>query len=292
LAEGQRGLFSSAQAVEIGASHDWLCRNEKAGKLRRVRHGVYAMRGAPASPWDPIVGAAIAAGPNAVVSHGSAAAVHRFDYASLAALELTVPRARNGRVSGVTVHRSSEQLDALDLIRKRGLLVTSQPRTLVDMAGRWGPVLTEKQLDEGVIAHRWTIREVQSSLARARPNLPGRPHLESLLAQRAEEPSADSLLEARIFRILEPLGPFKTHFCTVIGDRVYVIDIAWPWIKVGAEIAGRAHRLASRSAFDRERRKFNDLLAAGWLIGNITATMSNADALGAVEPLLRERSQR
>ncbi|MGA3219407.1 MAG: hypothetical protein ABSE77_10105 [Acidimicrobiales bacterium] len=133
---------------------------------------------------------------------------------------------------------------------------------------------------------RWTVPELQECLARARPNVPGRAYLQRLLVLRAESPTADSLLEAQAFRALAPLMPFETHFAIVVDDRLYVVDVAWPERKVGAEIAGRAHRVVSRSAFDRERRKFTSLNAAGWKIAHLTAVMSGAEMVAAVRLLL------
>jgi len=90
-----------------------------------------------------------------------------------------------------------------------------------------------------------------------------------------------------VFRALEPLMPFEVHFNVVLGGRVYVIDAAWPEDRVGAEVVGRAHRVASRSAFDRERRKLNELGASGWKIAHLTAVMSAEEMIAAVSSLLR-----
>ena len=222
----------------------------------------------------------------AVVSHASAAAVHRFEYGALGVIELTLPRQGRFRPPGVMVHRSTDLVEE-DIVEKYGVRVTSAPRTLVDLAGRLGPAVTEKLLDEGLIGRRWTVEQLQDCLRRARHNVPGRAWLRELLALRAEEPGADSVLESRVFRALEPLMPFKVHFSTVLGGRVYVIDAAWPEDKVGAEVVGRAHRVASRSAFDRERRKLNELGAFGWRIAHLTAVMSAEEMIGAVSSLRR-----
>ena len=296
VAEGQRGLFSTAQAIEIGVSYAQLHRALAGGLIRRVRHGVYAMLGSAPSRWEHIVAAALAAGPEAVVSHASAAAVHRFEYGAPgfecggpAQIELTLPHDGYSRPPGVVVHRALD-LASDDTVRKSGLLVTSSCRTLVDLAGRFGPALTERMLDEGLIQRRWTASEVSECLSRARENIPGRTYLERLLSLRAEGPAADSILEARAFRALKVLKPFDTHFCTSVGNSAYVIDAAWPEHKVAAEIVGRAHRVASRSAFDLERRKLNALAAEGWRVAHLTATMSDAEMVAAVQLLLASRS--
>jgi hypothetical protein len=85
---------------------------------------------------------------------------------------------------------------------------------------------------------------------------------------------------------LRALSPFQAHFVLSVGKAVYVIDAAWPDKRVGAEIVGRAHRVASRSAFDRERRKLNDLASVGWRIAHLTSAMSPTEMIAAVKRLL------
>jgi hypothetical protein len=200
---------------------------------------------------------------------------------------LTVRRGSSLRLPGVVVHRAVD-LRPEDVVRDRGVLVTSSCRTLVDVCGRLGPVLTEKLLDEGLIARRWTVLQLQQCLSRARQNTPGREFLEHLLRLRGGDVNSDSLLEAKAFRALAPLKPFEVHFVVVLGASVYVLDAAWPECKVAAEIVGRAHRMASLSAFDRERRKLNNLGMAGWKICHLTAGMSPREMLTAVRSMLTE----
>ncbi len=191
LAARQQGLFSVTQAKQIGVSNAQLLRAEAAGQLRRARRGVYATAGVPPTRSEGIIGAALAVGPEAVVSHGSAAALHRFEYGAqelTCGVELTVKRGRGVRLPGVVVHRAVD-LRPDDVVRERGVLVTSSCRTLVDISGRLGPVLTERLLDEGLIARRWTVSRVQECLSRARQNVPGRESLERLLWARGSDAS-------------------------------------------------------------------------------------------------------
>ena len=147
--------------------------------------------------------------------------------------------------------------------------------------------LTEKLLDEGIIGRRWTAQQVEDTLLRARRNLPGRSELERMLGLRLEAPAADSVFEARVYRALEPLKPFEPHYQIRLGNAVYVADAAWPAQMVLAEFVGRAHRVASRSAFDRERRKLTALAVAGWRVAHIVATMTDWEIVEAVLSLLR-----
>jgi hypothetical protein len=188
-------------------------------------------------------------------------------------------------LSGVIVHRTTS-LRPEDIVTKHDVLVTSPARTLLDIAGRLTTSLLERTLDEGVILRTWQIRDIQRCLARSAPNLPGRARLWDLLDLRAEDPLAESLLEARVYRALRSLPPYEPHFVLRTGGAVLVLDAAWPALRTGVEIIGRSHRLASRSAFDRERRKLNLLAAAHWQLVHLTATMSVGEMLAAVRALL------
>ena len=288
IAEGQRGLFSAAQAAQLGIDHRQLFRAAQQGRLRRARSGVYAVAGVPPSAWEDLLAAALAAGPAAAISHGSAAAVHRLYCAASGLPELTVTSASQRRLAAVVTHRRLA-LPPEDVARAYGVLVTSPARTLLDMAGRLTPVVLERTLDEGLIGRRWRVDDLVACMGRSSPNAPGRARLARLLELRHEAPSADSALEAAVFAALSPLAPFRTHYVTDVGGAVYVLDVAWPGPRVGAEIVGRAHRVVSRSAFDRERRKLNVLGAAGWRIAHLTAAMSAAEMIASVDAMLIRR---
>jgi hypothetical protein len=249
LAQSQCGLFSAAQAARLGLGHAQLSRADRQGHFRRVRSGVYAVGGVPRSPWEPLLAAALAAGPCAIISHAGAAAFHKLDGRVVASQlpELIVPRDRHPRLSRVVVHRCGP-LSSQDVTVRYGVLVTSAARTLVDLAGRYKLQALERILDENLIEHRFGVVELKRCVQRTTPNTPGRSKIQRLLTLRSEGPAADSVLEARCFEALRPLAPFKAHFVMGVGHNVYVLDAAWPDRRVAGEIVGRSHRVASRSA--------------------------------------------
>jgi predicted transcriptional regulator of viral defense system len=286
LAESQCGLFSAAQAARIGISHADLFRAARQGHLRRARSGIYAVCGAPQSRWEDLVAAALAVGPDAVISHTGAATLHRLNVVGPTRLpELTVPMHHHPRLAGVTLHRRGP-LSRQDVRVMYGVPVTAPARTLVDLAGRYELRALERILDEALIERRLNVAELNTCLQRTAPNARGRSKIQRLLAHRFEAPLADSMLEARAFEALKALQPFEAHFVTGVGKALYVIDAAWPDKRVGAEIIGRTHRIASRSAFDRERRKLNALAAAGWRIAHLTSVMSESEMVETVRRLL------
>ncbi len=286
VAARQHGLFSVGQARDLGVSaamlHAWCQR----GWLHHVRRGVYAFAGSPPSRWQPAVAASLAAGPDAVLSHRTAAAIHGFDgVLARPQPELTMPEAHHCRLHGVVVHRTGPVAPA-DRLTRSGLALTSPARTVVDLGAVFAKDLLGAILDDGAVRRMWTFAEVAAVLERQERAFHGAPALRALLATRLEDPIADSHLEQRVIRQLDPLRPFEVHFQQVLSGVVVIVDVAWPQWRVAAEIDGRSYRATSRHAHDRETRKLNLLAAAGWKVAHLSSTMSPAECVEAVLALM------
>jgi hypothetical protein len=176
-------------------------------------------------------------------------------------------------------------VDPKDQVYRRGVAVTTPARTLVDLASAINLSLLGSILDEGVVQRRWTFEEVEACLARQARRRSGSATLRALLAQRLGEAVPDSPLEQRIIRYLVPLGPFEVHHQLVLDGVLVILDVAWPWWRVAAEIDGRSYRQTSRTAHDRESRKLTLLAAADWKVAHLTASMSPAECRDAVTSL-------
>lgn len=288
MASDQRGLVTRAQVVQAELSRHAVRRLIDEGWLRRVRHGVYAVGGYHASSWDPAVAALLVAGPGAVLSHTSAAAIHRFP--GLAAVprhpDLTVVIPRHPRVYGAILHRVS-RLDPIDVTGRPPLLLTSPTRTLVDLADTVPAAQLATIVDEGTSSRRWTVEDLWSARARAgERRRPGTRVLDQILAARQAEPQVDSPLELRVVRVLAPLGPFETQYQLVIDNQIVIIDVAWPKVRVGVEVDGFAVHGRSRSRFDNDRHRANLLTAHGWRVAHVTSAMDDDTILRSVRRIL------
>jgi very-short-patch-repair endonuclease len=78
-----------------------------------------------------------------------------------------------------------------------------------------------------------------------------------------------------------------------VGNRRYYIDLAYPDLKLAIEIDGwDGHR--TRSAFDDDRARANDLVVAGWRLLRFTSHTTNEQAVvlvaDALAALAQERS--
>ncbi len=286
IAAGQHHLFTSAQAHDCGVDFTELARRTEQGWFRRVRRGVYAFAGNPPSQWEAVMAAALAAGSEAVVSHRSAAAIHGLWQVGSHVPELTVRAPCHVQLAGVQVHQASH-LDAQDIVRRSGVAVTSPVRTLVDISAVLPAVSVARILEDGVVQRRWTYDEATACLVRSgRRGRAGAELLRVLLASAVVPVGVSSRLEARVVRILEPFGPFELQHHVVVHDKVFLIDVAWPHWKVGAEVDGRQHDGSSMAEFTRDRSRRNVLEGAGWRIAHVTAAMSPEQIMVDVGRLL------
>ncbi len=144
LAARQWGVIAYAQLLTAGLSPTTIAKRGKAGWLFRIHRGVYAV-GNPRLSREGHWMAAVLAVSGAVLSHESAAALHRLSPACPPVIHVTVPGSGGrARRRGIVVHRS-KTLTAADVTIHRGIPVTTVARTLADLG--WGPERTRSDLE-------------------------------------------------------------------------------------------------------------------------------------------------
>jgi hypothetical protein len=110
LLDSQSRIVGRRQAVGYGVSRAAIARRTKSGAWQRLHRGTYAtFSGVPpreARPWAAL----LRAGPGAVLSHETAAEVHRLIDKPAPKIHVTVPAERNparrSPIRGVIIHRS------------------------------------------------------------------------------------------------------------------------------------------------------------------------------------------
>jgi predicted transcriptional regulator of viral defense system len=172
LSAEQWGLATTAQARAVGVSPQALARLTDQGALERMTHGVYRVSGAPPSPLDDLRAAWLALDPArragerlrdqapAVISHRSAAAIHRLGDLEADEYEFTTGERKQTRRQDVRIHRG--QLAPEEWTVVDGLPVTTVLRTVSDLAaarvdgGHLASVvrdaLTRHEVDDGQLA--------------------------------------------------------------------------------------------------------------------------------------------
>jgi hypothetical protein len=134
VAARQLGAFTRGQALQAGFSAAQVQRRLAAGIWVRMHPRVYRHAGTPGDRALALTAALLWAGPDAVLSHTTAAALWRIGADAPALIELLVPCRRGPRASGVVVHRVARLERADVTVRGAGLPVTTPVRTLIDLA--------------------------------------------------------------------------------------------------------------------------------------------------------------
>jgi hypothetical protein len=110
LINRQDWVFTSGQALEAGLTAAWIRNQVRYGRWQVVHRGVYAAFTDPAPRRAELWGALLRAGPDAVLSHQTAAELYGLTDVRSRPIQLTIPYDRNpdrrGRILGVVIHRS------------------------------------------------------------------------------------------------------------------------------------------------------------------------------------------
>jgi len=146
LVRRQHGAIARRQLLELGLRPRQIERRIASGRLHPVWRGVYAVGRPLLGKRGRLMAAVLACGPDAVLSHGSAAALWGFG-AEQRLIEVSVPSRRRSRRPGIRVHRRTEAAMA-DATVHDGIPVTSPVRTLVDQATQLRPMQLERAVNE------------------------------------------------------------------------------------------------------------------------------------------------
>ncbi len=266
LARSQHGLLTRAQVREAGLTDAHWRRGLADGRLEALFPGIARIEGYPTDDLQRIMAGVLLGGATARASHRSALVLWGCELSS-SDVDVLVPlTARPRSRHGVHFHRSRDRLDLAPTAR-HGIPTVSAPRALVDLGE-----VAEHLLDTA-LADLAVQRLVAPRVARAtaeRHARRGRAGASALLRALERWPSQvelpDSRFEVELARRLhtEGLGDFVFH-PVICG---YEVDFSYPDGLVVEADGFEFHR--DRDAFERDRRRDADLVAAGWRVMRIT----------------------
>jgi len=242
-------VVSRGQLLELGFGADAIKHRVAKGRLHPVRRGVYAVGRPRVTRYGHWMAAVLSCGPEAVLSHESAAALWCMRPEQSSVVDVSVPARAARRGKGIAVHRRWD-LGSDVLTRHRGIPVTSPALTLVDLAtclpsGELEAAVNEA--DKRDLMNPEALRETMRGFAGRR----GVPVLRDLLDRRTFR-LTDSELERRFLPLVRSVGlptPLTRHH--VNGFRV---DFYWPDLGLVVETDGlRYHRTPAQQATDRVR---------------------------------------
>jgi hypothetical protein len=205
--------------------------------------------------------AVLAGGPRAVLSHRDAAVAWGLRYASGSRFEVTLPFRRNP-TAGIQAHCARLPTDEVTTVR--GVPVTIVPRTILDLAGREPPRVTERLIHEADVLRLHDQLSLPDLLARY-PRRPGTPTIRAILADRGFGAGVSrNVFEDAFDAFIDQSGlprPERNVILT-IGGRLHEIDRLWRRERLAVELDGRAAHDTAR-AFEADRAKDRRLTVAG-----------------------------
>jgi very-short-patch-repair endonuclease len=262
LARRQGGVVALWQLLELGFTAKTVEHWVETGRLHRIHRGVYAV-GHRAIVWKGrLTAAVIACGPEAVLSHRSAAAWWALLPSERARVDVTAPRRH--RLKGIDAHTSA--LDACDHTVHEDIPITTIARTLLDLA----EVVPARRLAAAMEAAErmklFDLAAVHDVLQRS-PGRRGHKQLRSLLSNYEPEPMTRSKLEIAFWEFIEEEQLPRPDGNALIGP--YEVDILWAAQRVIVELDSREYHLTTE-AFERDRSRDIELQVVGYVVIRVT----------------------
>jgi very-short-patch-repair endonuclease len=236
---------------------------------RRLFRGIYADAALPVDHALRCLGAHLLMPAQAAIAGHSAAYLYGAKVADTdAPVEVVVPwQQRFGPTAGLRIRFAELPREDVEDQRPRS---TTPVRTAADVAmGRdlIEAVVILDALAAGGVFRPLHVDQVRERLAKARG---GRRGLRALdLHDRAAESPQESRLRVRL--VLAGLPKPVSQYVIRDKSRAFVarVDLAWPASKVAVEYDGEWH--ADAAQLRRDRRRLNQLTAAGWTVLHVTA---------------------
>jgi hypothetical protein len=267
LAERQHGVVARRQLVGLGEDAvEWRLR---MGRLHRLHRGVYAVGHKVLSRKGRWMAAVLYCGPDAALSHRSAAALWGIREPSSGAIEVTIPRKSRSRES---IRRHRAVLAADELTTAAQIPVTTVPRTLLDLSASLPTDRLEQTLRQSERLRIYDTLSLGEMLAR-HPRHRGARSIRECLRRRRDAPPGVTReeLEARFLAFLDRAGLPRPRLNAWLSlrDRRYQADCLWRDRSLIVELDGYASH-GTRIAFEDDRERDRILQVEGWRVIRVT----------------------
>ena len=296
VAGPQHALITLDQLSELEVTRHQRERLIATGRIVRVAHDVYRLNGA-ASTWQARIAAAqLAAGPDAIVSHRSAAALYALDgFDQQRMVHLSLPRARSPRQPKDVVFHRCTDYDLIVVEHRQDIAVTDPARLVLDLyAGEPNPDVARRGLFSVRKKNLASWAALDDCLGRhARRGRKGITQLRADLELYRRIGCPETAFEDTITRCLMGAGlpdPHLQYWVHTPGGR-YRIDVAFPDFRIGIEGKSKAHHLTDE-AFESDPVRDADLSIAGWIIIHVTWGQLRDDPAGVVRRIRRALQSR
>jgi very-short-patch-repair endonuclease len=262
LAGRQHGVVARRQLAALGAGRRAIEVRLQGGRLHRLHPGIYAVGHRVLSREARWRAAVLFCGPEAVLSHRSAAALWGLR-SPIESIEVTAPTKSRSRSD---IRRHFAFLPADEVTEREGVPVTTVPRTIFDLAASEPLDRVERTLRESERKRLYDSLSLGDLLYRY-PRHRGNRTIRECLRRLRDLPDGVTReeLEARFLTFLDRHGfprPRLNAWLT-IGSHRYQVDCLWAAQKVIVELDGYETH-GTRGAFEDDRDRDRRLLAAGY----------------------------
>ena len=258
-----------SQLLKAGWSKGAVQKRLEIGRLHPLHTGVYLVGHRLIQREGRWMAAVLASGPDAVLSHRSAAAIWGIREDSRAAIDVITPhRSRSWR--HIRRHVSPTLHDEVTV--KDGIPVTTVPRTILDLAASESLDGVKSLIREMEYRELWGSLSLWDLVERY-PGRRGIRTLRTALETLKDEPAGErkSPLEERFAPFLRRHHLRLLHFndWITVGAKRYQVDCHWPEVKEIVELDGwEGHK--TRTAFREDRARDRRLRIAGYHVTRLT----------------------
>jgi very-short-patch-repair endonuclease len=245
LADRQHGVVATWQLLALGLSHQDIYYRGRVGRLHRIHRGVYAVGYRTLTRHGHWMAAVLAYGPDAVLSHRSAAALWGMG-PGFWKFEVTTPDARRSR-KGFRAHTATLHPD--DITTHDGIPSTSVARTILDLAAPLNQDALAHLIEAADRRERFDLRALDRAIAR-RPRAAGVVRVRNVLAAYRGTADTRSKLERDFRALIAKAGLPEPQYNVLLAGLT--VDVYWPQWKLVVELDGEPYHNNPR-AFEDDR---------------------------------------
>jgi len=264
-------MVTRDQLVALGLSDQAIAKRVDRGRLHRIHQTVYSLTPGVMTERGKFMAAVLACGPDAVLSHRSAAYLWGIVDGWEVPIDVTAPNRRGRSPDGVAAHRDGS-LQPIDKTRRYGIPTTSLARTLLDYAGVEPEWKVRKAVSEAEVLRILDPGAMRSVLRRGRRRR-GVARLRLIIdTLHPQTERTRSELERRFLALCERGGvpePEVNVWLDAPGGDPLQADFLWRAARLIIEADSRRFH-DTASAFERDPRRAQRLELAGWRVSRCT----------------------
>lgn len=270
LARKRFGVLTTTDLISAGRSAEAVRRAVERGELETVHEGIHRVAGAPVTWEQRVLLAVLAAGPGALASHRSAAALWDLDGSTQGVPEIVAPRHRRTWATELGRSHESTDLHLAEPTERLAIPCTGLVRTLVDLGAVVSPERLQQAIDDGIRRNLCTWEDLLHAMARhsrrgRRGVGPLRAILEECYGTNVPDSRFNRLVERLLIESGQPAPEIEHRVFDQGGEELARLDLAYPDRLVGLELDSRQHHL-SAPAFEADRVRQNRLEVRGWMV--------------------------